>query len=112
DTRYGGDRLVVELEDTARIGEDDLARLGQREAAALLAKQRLADALFELVDLLADRRLRSSDVVGRAVEAPKLGRRDHSSKDVDIEIDPGHRSVFQKYCVRIIYFSYNFKNLY
>src|SRR5580704_6720364 len=44
-TRHGVNSLVIEIENPARVSEKNLARLGQREAAALLAKQRLTNAL-------------------------------------------------------------------
>jgi hypothetical protein len=40
------DRFIVKIEDASGIGEYDIARFREREAAALPAKERLADLLF------------------------------------------------------------------
>jgi hypothetical protein len=97
--------LIIEIEDAVCIGKHDFAGLGQCEPTALLAKQRLADALLKLVNLLADRRLRTANPFGRAVEAAQLVRSDQSPQHVHIQIDPDHRSVLQNCHVRAIQFS-------
>ncbi|KAG0932498.1 hypothetical protein G6F31_016531 [Rhizopus arrhizus] len=51
---HGTRRLIVQRQQPARVGQHRLARLGQRQAAAFLAKQRHAGLLFQLLQLRAD----------------------------------------------------------
>jgi len=86
------DRLVVQLQDPAGIGQHDVAGLGRDQAPPLLAEQGLADLLFQLADLLADRRLRAADLFSRPVEAAELLRRHQRAQHIHIEVERGHSS--------------------
>ncbi|WP_245331691.1 hypothetical protein [Bradyrhizobium sp. NAS80.1] len=54
--------LIIQIQNAASIGDDDIARVGERETSTVLTEQGLAYLLFELTDLLADGRLRSTDL--------------------------------------------------
>ena len=87
------ERFVVEIENASGIRKQRFACGRQNQSAALSFEERRADALFELVDLLADRGLRAADMVRRPIEAAESLRRDERSQHVHIEIHPGHGSV-------------------
>ena len=68
-------RLLQLLQDGARVSEEQRARLGQRHVALHAMKERRAQLILELPDLLADRRLRHIELFGRArkVQMPRHG---------------------------------------
>lgn len=47
------------LQDTPRLGQEDGPRLGERDGPVRPVQQTYPELLFELADLLADRRLRN-----------------------------------------------------
>jgi len=53
-----------------------VARTGQRHALACAVEQRRADLLFELLDLVRQRRLRDMQPLGRAREVERAGQCD------------------------------------
>ncbi|MNE66428.1 hypothetical protein D3C80_1619810 [compost metagenome] len=64
---------------------EDLALLGQDQAAGMAVKQLDADILFERAHLAADRRLREMELVCRMRERPSLGRRVKNAQFVPIQ---------------------------
>ena len=86
DAARRGDRLVVELDQAARVGEQRLAGRRQRQAAARLAQDRRARLPFELLELGADRRGRAAEPVGRLGETAELDPDDEAAQGVEVEV--------------------------
>ena len=61
-------RLVAQVHHAPRVVGQDAAGLGQRHLVDVARKERRADFFFELLDALADRRLRAAHALGRARE--------------------------------------------
>ncbi len=86
-----GQGLVIELEDAPGIAEHDVAGLGQRQAAALLPEQLLADLILKSAHLQADRRLSPPEPLGGAGEAAQIHRYRQGAEHVHVQIRQGHR---------------------
>ncbi len=69
----GVDRFIQEIDRAMGIGEEMLARRGQRRAAGASVEQGGTDLAFETGHPLADRRLRHQERTGGATEAPLAG---------------------------------------
>src|SRR5262249_31733328 len=77
-TRHFGPGLRDEVEDASRVPVEAPAGVGERGPAALAAEEGGAQGRFELVDALADGRLRDAEVPGRGGKAAAfrgLGKR-------------------------------------
>src|SRR5262245_7528637 len=70
-------------EDAARVFDEALARLSRHHAARQAVEQRLADLALQLLNLLAERRLRYQGALGRLREAALLGKGDQILKLMD-----------------------------
>ncbi|WP_348982050.1 hypothetical protein, partial [Burkholderia sp. MSMB1589WGS] len=70
----------------------------------MAAKQRQADLLLELADLLTDCGLGSADALRRAIQAAQLMSGQQRSHHIHIEIRWRHDSVFPQRRCRIIAF--------
>src|SRR5262249_23233963 len=81
------DRLVIELEQTPREAEDDLAFRREGEASPALAQQRPAGGLLELAQLQTDRRLRAPKPVGSLGVAAEVMPRYEGPQHVEIKGD-------------------------
>ena len=88
----GDQRFVVEVEDAARISEQDFTGRRRRQATALFREQRLSDLVLDLADLLADRRLRSPDSFRSAAETAQLFGQHQRPEHVHVEIGQLHTS--------------------
>ena len=68
-----------------RIGEEPLALLGRRRLLAVPMQQRIAERVFQPLDLLAHGRLRAVDALARAGEAAGVDDGDEAAQKVEIE---------------------------
>jgi hypothetical protein len=87
EARFG---LVVQAQDRPRILQQQLAILRQHEATSITPEQFLADRIFQLLDLLAYRRLRPSDALGGGREAPGVDYSDEALEQQEIKIRDHH----------------------
>ena len=67
-------RVLRALQDVLRAGQEGAAGIVQADPAATAVEQRRAHFLFQLADLLRQRRLRHAQLFGRAGEVLGLGR--------------------------------------
>ncbi|MNV64940.1 hypothetical protein D3C71_1576060 [compost metagenome] len=75
------------LQNVLRARQERAARVVQRHAAPGPVEQRRAHFLFQLADLLAERRLRHAQQFGRAREVLGLGRHDEIAQMAQFHID-------------------------
>src|SRR6266849_3055889 len=67
--------LVEDVPRAARVAVEDRARLGELNALAEAVEQGQAQRLFQLFDLVRDRRLAEPELLGGEAEAPEVGHR-------------------------------------
>jgi hypothetical protein len=82
-----GHRLIVELEQPARVAEHDLAFGREREATPLFSQKCLAGRFLELAELQADRRLRSAEPAGGLGIAAEVEAGHEGAQDIQIEVE-------------------------
>ena len=75
-------RFVAQTKHLARVVDEHAARLGQRDVGHVAREERHAEGIFELLDALADGRLRAKHALGSAGEAPFF---DDSEKMLELE---------------------------
>ena len=96
-TAHSRYRLVVQLEQSARIAQHRFAHIRRHQPAPLLAQQLLAGLRFKPCHLLADRRCRTSDTVCRLGEAPEFDPEHEASQGIDVQVHPHrHRPALPK----------------
>jgi hypothetical protein len=78
-------RLVMDRDDTARLGEQGDAGLGQPRPSAVWFHQRSAQRLLQAADVLAHRRLAELKVRGGAVEASGVSHGDQAAQRNDVQ---------------------------
>jgi hypothetical protein len=66
-------RVVARFHHFAGVGDQRSARLGQRRLVRVPREERRSDFVFELLDALADRRLRAAHSLCGPRESPLLG---------------------------------------
>lgn len=79
-------RVVRALQDVLRARQEGAAGVVQADAAPAPVEQRRADFLFQLPDLLRQRRLRHAKLLGRAGEVLGLGRGDEIAQVAQFHI--------------------------
>ena len=87
----GGQRLAVEPDQPARIGEQPLAVLRQPVGAPVLLEELLADALLQPAHLHGHGRLCAVDFLRGAGERAHVGDGDEGLELVEVEGGGGHR---------------------
>ncbi|WP_425512434.1 hypothetical protein [Xanthomonas translucens] len=81
---------VVEVEQAACVGQQYLARLGQRQLTATAAQQCLAGLVFQLLPLRADRGRGTPLPICRLGEAAQLDAGDEAAQRIEVEGDATH----------------------
>ena len=78
-------RFFRERQQPPRIGQQPLAGFGRRHILAVAVQQRLADIVFQPLDLLADGRLRAVDAFAGAGEAAGIDDGNETAQELQIE---------------------------
>jgi len=77
--------ILGESENTPGIGEKPLPLFSEAYALAVAMQKRVADAVFEALDLLADRGLRAMNPFARTREAASIDNRDETAKEIEVK---------------------------
>src|SRR5262245_56317626 len=80
-------RLLLERKQPPRVGDEPLALFGRRRLLAVAVQERIAERVFQSLDLLAHGGLRAMDALACAGEAAGIDDRDEAAEEVELKHD-------------------------